>query len=304
MKNFNCSICPRKCNINRSSKSGFCGQNEKIFVSKVMLHKFEEPCISGNADCVLNNKGSGAIFFCGCNLKCIYCQNHTISQEKSGKEISINTLADLFKQLENAGAHNINLVTPTHYTEQIIEALKIYKPLIPVVWNSSGYELPETIEKLKNYVDIFLIDFKYHENSTALELSNAPNYPEFAKQVLFTAKKLQPNDIFDENGILQKGLIVRNLVLPEFTNESICILDWIKQNLGANTIVSIMSQYVPMHKAIDHCKIGRRLKPIEYKFVVNHAKKIGLNNAYLQDPSSSDTSFTPDFSVNDKIFNF
>ena len=304
MKNTHCTLCPRNCNIDRTQSMGFCGQKNQVFVSKVMLHKFEEPCICGFSECAEENSGSGAIFFSGCNLRCIYCQNHDISQKQSGKMVSVQTLVNIFKQLENAGALNINLVTPTHYTEQIIEALKIYTPSSPVIWNSSGYEKAETLQKLDGLVDIFLMDFKYFDSNLAKELSNAKDYPKNAKECLKTIKSMIPNNIFDQNGIMQKGIIVRHLVLPEMTNDSKNILDWIKENLGADTIVSLMSQYVPMHKAVGHPKIGRKLKPIEYKTVVAHAKKLGFDNAYIQDLSSSDTTYTPNFSQDDKIFNY
>lgn len=304
MKNTRCNICPRKCNLNRESNAGFCGQTNEVYISKVMLHKFEEPCISGNCDCVQDNKGSGAIFFSGCNLKCLYCQNYDISQANAGKAVTIKTLANIFKQLEQAGALNINLVTPTHYSMQIIEALKIYKPSIPIVWNSSGYESKETIEALKGFVDVFLMDFKYFDNNLAKAFSNAENYPEIAKKALLTAKSICPINVFDKDGIMQKGLIVRHLVLPNCIHDSKNILDWISTNMGNDTIVSIMSQYVPMHKALTSNKINRRLKPIEYKSVVAYAKKLCLNNSYIQELSSSDTSYTPNFAENYSDFKY
>jgi len=304
MINNNCNLCPRKCNIDRGIYTGFCGVNNDIYISKVMLHKFEEPCISGNCECADNNPGSGAIFFCGCNLRCIYCQNYNISQQKSGKAISITTLVNIFKQLEKAGALNINLVTPTHYTNQIIEALKIYKPSIPVVWNSSGYESPETIRKLQGLVDVFLIDFKYYNSDISNKLSFAKDYPEFAKQTILTARKLCPIDKFDSNGIMTTGLIIRHLCLPNCTNDSKDILDWINTNLGNNTIISIMSQYVPMHKATTEPLINRRLKAIEYKIVVSHAQKLEFNNAYIQELSSSNESYTPDFNNKNDDFEY
>ena len=269
-----------------------------------MLHKFEEPCISGNNEYVENNPGSGAIFFCGCNLRCIYCQNHDISQAKSGKPVTINGLVDIFKQLENAGALNINLVTPTHYTKQIVEALKIYKPSIPIVWNSSGYENTEAMNELSGLVDIFLMDFKYFDNDIANKLSTAPNYPDIAKNAILKARQLIPNDEINEIGYMKKGLIVRHLVLPNMTQDSKNILEWIQKNLGQKTIVSLMSQYVPMHKAINHPQIGRKLKPIEYKTVVSYAQKLGFSNAYVQELSSSDTIYTPDFNKSDTPFAF
>jgi len=290
-----CNICPRNCNIDRSIHKGYCKSEENIHVSKVMLHKWEEPCISGPCECINDNIGSGTIFFSGCNLRCIYCQNYDISQLKSGKKISIETLVSIFKQLENKGAYNINLVTPTHYTEQIIKALKIYKPSIPVIWNSSGYEKVETLKKLEGLIDIYLMDFKYFDETIAKELSLAPNYPSNAKSCLLECKRQIPNNIFDKNGLMKKGIIVRHLCLPTYTDDSKNIVNWINENLGNKTILSIMSQYVPMHKALSHPKINRKLKPIEYKIVVSHLQKLGFSNAYIQDFDSQSTDFTPNF---------
>ena len=302
MKNNYCNICPRNCNVNRSTIAGFCGQSNKIFISKVMLHKYEEPCISGEQSCTRSDAGSGAIFFSGCNLKCIYCQNHEISQAALGKEVSIDGLVNIFKQLESAGALNINLVTPTHYTKQIIESLKIYKPQIPIIWNSSGYEKPEIIKSLKGLVDVFLIDFKYFSSDLARELSLASNYPEFAKKSIKAAKSICKTNKFNKNGNITSGLIIRHLCLPNCTNDSKDVLSWIKENIGNETIVSIMSQYVPMHKAKAHPLINRKLKPIEYKSVISHAKKLGFNNAYIQELSSSNSIYTPNFSEKSQDF--
>ena len=294
-----CEICPRGCKIDRKSSLGYCKSPSDFRVSKVMIHKFEEPCLVGYEDCIQNNPGSGAIFFSGCNLRCIYCQNYNISQLEHGKEISTQKLIELIKQLESKGVLNINFVTPTHYTDKIIEALTIYKPQVPVVWNSSGYEKPEIIEKLNGLVDIFLVDFKYFDAQLAFELSNASNYPEYAKNVLMTCRKLQPTDIFDENNIMKKGLIVRHLCLPNCTDDSKKIIDWIETNLGNQTIVSLMSQYVPMHKALSHPKINRKIKPLEYKILTNYLQSKGFVNAYIQDFDSQSTEFTPDFDSND-----
>ena len=304
MKENLCKLCPRNCNVDRTASNGYCKSSNTLRVSKVMIHKFEEPCLVGFNKCVNENPGSGAIFFSGCNLRCIFCQNYNISQLKHGKEISVATLISLFKQLEAKGVLNINLVTPTHFTNEIIEALKTYKPKVPVVWNSSGYESPQTIEKLKNLVDIFLVDFKYFSDELALEFSNANNYPEFAKNVLLTCRKLQPNDEFDSNGIMKKGLIVRHLCLPNCIEDSKNIIDWIKQNLGNQTILSLMSQYVPMYKALNNTKINRKLKPLEYKIAVNYLYSNGFKNAYIQDFDSQSEDYTPDFEEFNNDFDY
>lgn len=291
-----CNICPRNCNVDRNKNTGFCkaGLNPKI--SKVMLHYFEEPPISGT-------NGSGAIFFSSCNLKCIYCQNYEISTECEGKEVTTDTLVSLFRQLENAGAHNINLVTPTHYTSQIIDALDKYRPKIPIVWNTSGYENPETIELLKNYVDIYLTDLKYYSSELSGRLSLAPNYFENCSKSILQMRKNQPKDIF-ENGIMKKGIIIRHLCLPNQTKDSEKIIDWINKNLGNQTYLSLMSQYVPMAKAKDATDINRKIKPIEYKILVNKLENLEFKNVFLQDYSSASTEFTPNFSEKDSIFKF
>lgn len=287
---MNCQICPRECNINRAKQKGFCLQNEKIKIQKVMFHHYEEPIISGDKIC----KGSGAIFFSGCNLKCVFCQNYPISHKNKGKNISVNHLAKIFKNLERKGALNINLVTPTHFTSQIIEALKIYKPKIPLVWNSSGYEKAETIESLKNYIDVFLVDLKYMDDELAKKYSNAPNYVENATKAIIQMKKNQPTDVI-ENGLIKKGIIVRHLVLPTCTSDSIKCLDFVCENLGKNTIVSIMSQYEPRYDAVKFPSINRKITPLEYKRVVNHALKLDMMNCFTQDLSSANSIYTPKF---------
>lgn len=289
-----CSICPRNCNINRSKTVGFCKAGLNPKVSKVMLHYFEEPPIS-------DKNGSGAIFFSSCTLKCVYCQNFEISTECEGKEISIETLVSLFKQLENAGSNNINLVTPTHFTNQIIEALKIYKPKIPIVWNTSGYEKPETIKLLKDYVDIYLTDFKYFSSELSAKFSLAPNYFDVCSKATLEMRKNQPKDVF-ENGLMKKGIIIRHLCLPGQTKDSEKIIDWINNNLGNETYLSLMSQYVPMGNAKNHPEINRKIKPLEYKILINKLNNLGFKNVFLQDYSSASTEFTPDFNKQDQKF--
>ena len=287
---MNCEICPRKCGINRANRTGFCGQNEKIRISKVMFHHYEEPLISGDE----KDKGSGAIFFTGCNLKCVFCQNFPISHGNKGKNISAKRLAKIFKKLEKKGALNINLVTPSHFSKQIIEALKIYKPRIPIVWNSNGYETNETIEKLKDYVDIYLVDLKYMDNELSKKYSKAPNYVENATQAILQMKKNQPYDLI-ENGLMKKGIIIRHLILPTHTNDSIRCLDFIHNQIGENSIVSLMSQYEPRYNAGEYQEINRKITPLEYKRVVNHALNLNMTNCFTQDLSSANSQYTPKF---------
>ena len=265
-------------------------QTEKVRVSKVMFHHYEEPIISGDE----NSKGSGAIFFAGCNLKCVFCQNYPISHKNKGKTISVKSLAKIFKKLEKSGANNINLVTPSHFTMQIIEALKIYKPQIPVVWNSSGYEKKETIELLKNYVDIYLVDLKYMDNELAKRYSGANNYVENATQAIMQMKINQPKDVI-ENGLMKKGIIIRHLILPTHTIDSKRCLEFVSKNLGQDSIVSLMSQYEPRYDAVKYAEINRKITPLEYKRVVNYALNLGMMNCYTQELSSANSKYTPKF---------
>ena len=284
-----CNLCPRKCNIERDFNIGFCGANNNIYIAKYMLHMWEEPIIC-------SNKGSGAIFFSGCNLKCVYCQNHEISNNKVGKMYSVHELAKLFKTLEDMGAININLVTPTHYQNQIIEALKIYKPKVPVVWNSSGYESDEEISKLKNYIDIYLVDLKYMNTDISKKYSGAENYPDVCTKAILQMKKNQPQDIIVD-GIMQKGVIIRHLVLPNNIENTFSCLNWIHNNLGTNQYVSVMAQYTPCHKANKYTEINRTLHNIEYKRVTNYLQKLNFNNGYVQSLDSASAEFIPDFNI-------
>ena len=254
------------------------------------MHHYEEPIISGSEQ----NVGSGAIFFTGCNLGCCFCQNQPISQDGKGKKVTINKLIKTIKKLEKQGALNINLVTPTHFTNQIIEALKIYKPKIPIVWNSNGYEKADVIEKLKDYVDIYLVDLKYMNNEIAAKYSNANNYVEHATEAIKQMRRNQPVDII-VNGKMKQGLIVRHLILPTCTSDSIECLEFINNNIGSETIVSLMSQYEPMYNAKNFPEINRHITPLEYKRVVNYALKLGMTNCYTQDLSSANTKYTPKF---------
>lgn len=288
----NCNRCPRGCKIDKDKNIGFCG-DRKLKVALVSKHDFEEPIISGD-------KGSGTIFFSNCPLKCVFCQNYEISHLGKGKNISIEELANIFKELDNTSLHNINLVSPTHYKEEIIEALNIYRPNKPIVYNTSGYEKKEEIESLKDYVDIFLFDLKYFSSELSSEYSKAKDYFEYASTALIKAREIIPEDII-EDGIMKKGIIVRHLILPNCTKDSIKILDYINEKLGCNTIVSLMSQYVPLYNAKDYEKINRRLKPIEYKKVINYALKLGMDNCFIQELESAKTMYIPKFFESDII---
>ena len=293
-----CNICPRKCGARRSVAPGFCGAKDKIIVSKIMVHNWEEPFLTNACDYNPSHKhGSGAIFFSGCNLKCVYCQNYEISNTISGKEVSPEELVDLIKTLESKNVCNINLVTPTHFVNQIIQALKIYKPKIPVIYNTSGYELESTIKALEGLVDIFLFDFKYFDNNAALRLSSAHDYPEICKKAMLAAKNIAKNDIFNENGIMQKGIVIRHLLLPNHLNEAKNIIQFIYDNLGKKTYFSLLNQYMPCFKAKDYPEINRKIKPIEYKIIENFIKNLDMPNVFVQDLESADSQFIPNFST-------
>lgn len=279
-----CNICPRNCNVERNENVGYC-KSGKLKIAKTMLHFWEEPIISGT-------KGSGAIFFSGCNLNCVFCQNYEISQKNKGEELNVLELVEIFKKFEELGAHNINLVSPTQFTTEILAALKIYKPKIPVVWNSNGYEKPETIEKLKGFVDIFLVDFKYFNNDLAIKYSKAPNYFENASKTILKMREVVSQDI-TYNNIMQKGLIIRHLILPTHYKDSIKILDYINEKLGNQTYVSLMSQYLPLNNS--PAPINRKISPLEYKIVVNHALKLNFENCFCQELTSANSNYIPKF---------
>ncbi len=284
-----CKICPRNCGFDRTNNIGACGATDKAVVAKTMLHYWEEPIISGNS-----GEGSGAIFFSGCSLRCIYCQNYKISRYVTGQTLTPEMLAQRMRVLVEKGAININLVTPTHYTKEILEALKIYRPPVPIVWNTSGYEKPETIKALKNAVDIYLTDFKYYSSILSDEYSSAPDYFEYASKSLVEMRKNQPEDII-EDGKMKKGIIVRHLVLPKSYHDSIMILDYIKDTLGTDTYISLMNQYTPTELVENHPILKNKVHPLEYKIVVEHARNIGFHNGFIQDPASQTLDYTPDF---------
>lgn len=257
-------------------------------LAKACLHFGEEPCITGKS-------GSGTIFFSGCSLGCVFCQNDIISHGKKGKEITINRLADIYKELENAGAENINLVTPTHYVDAIIESLKIYKPNIPIVYNSSGYDDEKTIAKLKNYIDIYLIDFKYYSDDRAIKYSNAPNYSDTAKKALLAAAENINNSLeINDNGVMKKGLIIRHLIMPQGTNDAIKIIDWCNENLSFAAF-SLMSQYTPVTDLSEYPEINRKITKREYDKVLDKLENADFDIIYTQDLSSSTDELIPDF---------
>ena len=283
-----CNICPRKCNVDRSREKGICGMSDSFVVARAAKHFWEEPPISGT-------KGSGTVFFSGCNLGCIYCQNYEISHENKGKEISDDRLTEIFDELIASEVHNINLVNPTHYALRLKAVLEGYKSAVPTVYNSSGYERVSTLKSLDGLIGIYLPDLKYIKEERAEKYSNAPDYFTYASRALIEMKRQCPENIYDTDGIMQKGLIVRHLILPKNTNQSIDILSWIKNNLGEDTTVSLMSQYTPFGKIEDCKELQRKITAREYEKVLSAAENMGFKSLFLQDFASSDEKFIPDF---------
>lgn len=256
------------------------------YAARAALHFWEEPCISGK-------NGSGTVFFSGCNLDCVFCQNYEISHKGQGKPITYERLADIFKELEEKGAENINLVTPSHYLHAVIKALDIYKPEIPVVYNTGGYDAANAVKALDGYIDIYLTDLKYLTPERARLYSGAENYPEYAAASIAEEYRQQPECVF-KNGIMQKGLIIRHLLLPQGTNEAIRVFDWVRENTP-NAYFSIMSQYLPAGKAEKMPIINRRVTKREYEKVLGYICDTDFSNVYIQERKSSDEKFIPEF---------
>lgn len=279
-----CFDCPRNCGVDRSLQVGFCGEKENIKIAKIIENfRWEEPCISGD-------KGALAIFFSGCSLRCEFCQNYEISHKSVGKKYTSGEFYKLLTSYDLNRFSCIDLITPSHFSSQILNALQGKKFPIPIVWNSSGYEKPEMIEKLAEVVDVFMPDFKYFSKELAKKYSRAEDYFFWASKSIVKMKEEKPFNIFNKDGILQSGLLIRHLVLPGSVLDSIKILDFIKQNIQ-EPIISLMSQFTPYNNS----SIKRKLYPLEYKTVVAHAEKLGLNNGYVQDFDSADENFIPDF---------
>lgn len=286
-----CSLCPRLCNVNRENgEKGFCGADNKLKIARYGLHQWEEPCISGK-------NGSGTVFFSFCTLGCVYCQNHEISTLHHGKVISSDELSDIFLSLERMGAHNINLVTPTHYVPLIIKALDSAKTCglsLPVVYNTGGYENVDTLKALEGYIDIYMPDFKYFRSEYAKRYSFAPDYPEVVKKAIKEMSRQTLPSISDK-GIMQRGLIVRHLLLPGMLYDAKKILDYLYNEYGNEIVYSIMSQYTPLPHISHMPELNKKVGLREYEVLCDYASKIGIENAYIQSPDSSDTYFIPDF---------
>ena len=280
-----CNLCPNSCKVDRSNTIGACGVDDKIKIAKYYLHKFEEPFIS-----VKN--GSGTIFFCCCSLKCVFCQNYDLSRNNRGKQISVLELAEIFRELEKMGAENINLVTPTHYVDKIIDAFNIYKPNIPIVYNTHGYENLETLKKIDDYIDVYLPDVKYFSPQVSKRYTGKDDYFEFtSKAVDFMMKKPLK---FSPNGQILSGVVVRHLALPQNISDSKKILDWYSQYKDISYI-NIMSQYTPFGDVKNFPELNRRLTKREYDSLIEYAISLDINNAFYQKFESQSTEYIPDW---------
>ncbi len=284
-----CTICPHNCKINRKAgQIGRCKSKDTVKIALYSTHNFEEPCISGK-------KGSGTVFFSNCNLNCVFCQNYEISQQGKGKEISIQELAEIFIKQQEKDVENINLVTPTSYVPQIIEAIKIARKKglkIPIIYNTNGYEKVETIKMLDGYIDIYLPDLKYSDNLLAKRLSKVDNYFEIATKAIKEMHKQVGQPTFNENGIMQKGMIIRHLVLPNNILNSRRVLKWINDNMN-EVYVSVMAQYFPTYKAKEIEEINRKLTKEEYQQIEKYLYRLNLENGYIQELGEHEEEYVP-----------
>ena len=289
---FVCNLCPRECDVDRGlGKIGFCKVPNRIKVARAELHFWEEPCISGE-------EGSGTVFFSGCNLRCVYCQNRKIAEGVYGKEITVDRLAAVFLELQEKGANNINLVTPSHYVIQIIDALKIAKTKgleIPVVYNSSAYEKVETLKLLEGLVDVYLPDFKYMDEALSEKYSRAKNYPGIAKKAIEEMIRQVGNAKFNEKDMLIKGVVVRHLVLPGYVEDSKRVIKYLYETYGNEIYISILSQFTPLEGLENYPEINRKLTEEEYDEVVDYAIELGVENGFIQEGDVAKESFIPDF---------
>ena len=286
-----CTLCPRSCGADRTQRAGLCGGRDTVRAARAALHFWEEPCISGT-------KGSGTVFFSGCPLHCRFCQNGVISEKLTGMDISTERLTEIFLALQEQGAHNINLVTAGHFLPWVIPALEAAKPrlCIPVVYNSGGYELAETLRALDGLVEIYLPDFKFFDSETARSYANAPDYPEIAEAVLAEMLR-QTGEPVLQDGLLQRGCIVRHLVLPGHRHESIALLRHLAERFGtAAFLLSLMAQYTPMHEDAQYPELNRRITKMEYNSVADAAAALGFDG-FTQEKSSASAGYTPDFDL-------
>ncbi|WP_303819380.1 radical SAM protein [Ruminococcus flavefaciens] len=290
---YKCTLCPRNCGADRSNSTGICGAGSSVIVARASLHKWEEPCIS-------YKNGAGTVFFSGCNLHCCFCQNNKISNKLFGKEITDKQLADIFLRLQEDGADNIDLVTPTHFVPNIINALDMVKHKldIPVVFNCGGYELKETIDMLEGYIDVYLPDMKYFSSDISSKYSNAPDYFEYASEAILAMIKQVGKLTFNSEGGLMKGTVIRHMVLPSHRHDSIKLVEWIADNTSRDDVlVSIMNQYTPFDFISEEfSELKRKVTKMEYNSVINRAAELGLKG-FTQERSSASEDYVPDFDL-------
>lgn len=292
---MNCNLCPRKCNVDREKQVGFCKSSNKIKIARASIHEWEEPCISGV-------NGSGTVFFSGCSLKCVFCQNYVLSHEDKGKIVTVEELSAIFLRLQDEKAHNINLVTPTHFVPEIIEALKLAKNRglnIPIVYNTSGYENVETIKMLDGYIDVYLPDFKYFSNDLAKKYSGVSDYFENATEAFNEMFKQVGEFSLDEDGMMKRGMVVRHLVLPGYIEDSKDVIAHIYDTFRDKIFISIMNQYTPLPHVKDFPEINRIVTAEEYDEVIEFALSLGIENAFIQEGETTKESFIPDFNCMD-----
>ena len=293
IKTKGCMLCPRECNADRThGENGICGvSGEGILGARAALHMWEEPCVSGET-------GSGTVFFSGCPLRCVYCQNYALARAEQGEQITTERLSDIFLELQEKGAANINLVTPTHYTPQIIEAVQMSRAKglhLPIVYNCSGYEKVETLRTLEGIVDIYLTDFKYMETEPAKRYSKAPDYPKVAKLALEEMVRQCPEPRFDEQGMMQQGVIVRHLLLPGHLKNAKSVVQYVYETYGDNVYLSLMNQYTPLPQVKDYPEINRKVTEEEYEELVDYAIDLGVENGFIQEGETAEESFIPAF---------
>ena len=286
-----CNLCPRKCGIDRATgEIGFCNSGAMPVVARAAAHFGEEPCISGS-------RGSGTVFFSGCNLHCVFCQNSEISRGHTGREVSIERLAEIFNELENLGVHNLNLVTATHFADSIVAALRLAKPKIPVVWNCSGYETIETLDMLAPFVQVFMPDLKYSLSKNAERFSAAPDYPEIAPAAIEHMFRLAGKCVFDSDGFLQKGVLIRHLILPNGLEDALDVIDFVSKFPKGEVFFSLMSQFTPLADKEKYPELSRKISLSEHERALRYMKKAGIESGYSQDLESATDEMIPSFDL-------
>ena len=285
-----CTVCPRNCMADRTGGKGFCGVGDGFRVARAAPHFWEEPCISGV-------NGSGTVFFSGCNLGCVFCQNYEVSHSAFGRDLTDTELMKVFDSLIESGVHNLNLVTPTHYAPRLAKVLKEYNSPVPVVWNSSGYEKAETLKHLEGLVDIYLPDIKYFDSAPALKYSGAADYFDRASEAVREMFRQVGLLETDENGIAKKGIIIRHMVIPGNISQAVKVFSWVRENFPPEISVSVMRQYTPYGKALDMPPINRRLSAKEYSIVKEKILALGFENCNFQGKDSAKENFIPDFNL-------